>query len=269
MKLKKAIYYFFEHIDRFIEIHIVDSCNLNCKSCAHFSPLAEPNYIDINDLEKMYKNLSKNHNIHFNRIRLLGGEPLLHQNITNIIILTRKYFPHKRIEIVTNGLLISKMNDTFFKECKNNRIYIYVSQYTKVIDYTNILKILKDNHVKYYISSPVLNFKNYYLDPKATNKKQNENYKNCQYGGKCLQLRNNKLYPCYTIAYIEYLNKFFNMNFKESKDDYIKLDHKISKKEFKKITNKSVPFCKYCNMEKVKNIKWETSKKNKNEWIIE
>ena len=82
-----------------------------------------------------------------------------------------------------------------------------------------------------------------------------------------MQLKDNKIYPCYTVAYIEHVNKYFNTNFEQQKEDYIELNHVITKKEFKKIRKKAIPFCKYCDMKNAKDVKWAISKKSRNEWI--
>jgi len=34
-----------------VEMHIVNHCNLNCAGCNHFSPLAEPWFIEIEDFK--------------------------------------------------------------------------------------------------------------------------------------------------------------------------------------------------------------------------
>ena len=44
----------------YIETHLVDHCNLNCKGCSHFSPLVgKPFYKDYNEFKKEIEQLSK------------------------------------------------------------------------------------------------------------------------------------------------------------------------------------------------------------------
>lgn len=38
---------------RFI-VDIVDHCNLNCKCCGHFSPLAQKSFLDKETFEKIF-----------------------------------------------------------------------------------------------------------------------------------------------------------------------------------------------------------------------
>lgn len=75
---------------RFI-VDIVDHCNLNCKSCGHFSPLAPHSFLDIETLESDLKRLSEllRGNIHC--FELMGGEVLLHPQLYDFINITAKY----------------------------------------------------------------------------------------------------------------------------------------------------------------------------------
>jgi MoaA/NifB/PqqE/SkfB family radical SAM enzyme len=75
----------------YVEMHVVDHCNLNCKGCSHFSPIADELFTDIGeftrDLQQLRRLVS---NIEV--IRLMGGEPLLHPNITDFIRSTKFFF---------------------------------------------------------------------------------------------------------------------------------------------------------------------------------
>ena len=42
------------------EVHLIDSCNLNCKCCVHFAPLAKPSsFYLLEEFEKEIKRLSE------------------------------------------------------------------------------------------------------------------------------------------------------------------------------------------------------------------
>ena len=97
------------------EVHIVEHCNLNCKQCAHFSPLAEKSYLPVERYERDCRRLSELFRGEMSSILLLGGEPLLHPQITEIMRVTREAFPVGRIRIVTNGILLPKMAEDFWK----------------------------------------------------------------------------------------------------------------------------------------------------------
>ena len=65
---------------RFI-VDIVDHCNLNCKCCGHFSPLAPKGFLDINTFERDLKRLHELLYGHIHCFELMGGESLLHPRL--------------------------------------------------------------------------------------------------------------------------------------------------------------------------------------------
>ena len=74
------------------EVHITEHCNLNCKGCYHFSPLAKEEYLDINEFERDLRRIYELCGDNVERITLLGGEPLLHPDINRFIEVTRKIY---------------------------------------------------------------------------------------------------------------------------------------------------------------------------------
>ena len=72
------------------EVHLTEHCNLNCKSCFHFSSRAEEEYLDVTEYEKDCKRLSELFGGVASDILLMGGEPLLHPDIEKFIEITRK-----------------------------------------------------------------------------------------------------------------------------------------------------------------------------------
>ena len=80
------------------EVHLTDKCNLNCAGCIHFSSLCnETNLLDIITYKSDCQRISELTNGRIADIRLLGGEPLLHPDIKDFLVLTRKYFPEINI----------------------------------------------------------------------------------------------------------------------------------------------------------------------------
>ena len=113
-----------------LEIHLADHCNLNCVGCTHFSNISEAKFVDARMLENRFDRLNKLVGYIYD-VRILGGEPLLHPDIIDILKITRKKFPFSKIELYTNGLLLDKMPKDFFLVCKKNKIGIYVSKYSQ------------------------------------------------------------------------------------------------------------------------------------------
>lgn len=120
-------------------VDLTDHCNLNCNGCGHFSPIANEKYLDPISFEKDCKRLSELTNGKVERIELMGGEPLLHPQLIDIICIARKYFEGK-ITIMTNGVLLLKQSDIFWTTCRNNKIDIDMTVYPIKIDVENIKK---------------------------------------------------------------------------------------------------------------------------------
>lgn len=135
-KKKKRLPFYFE-------IHITDSCNLNCAGCDHFSSLAKEN--SIYPFEKFREDMIQMKKLFgddIDHIHLLGGEPLTNNRVTDYLCLTRQIFPLARLELVTNGILLKNMPDSFYSCCRENDICICVTTYPINIDYDDLFKFI-------------------------------------------------------------------------------------------------------------------------------
>lgn len=106
-----------------LDINICTHCNSRCASCSHGSPFTpkynmSPGVLD-RDLESIQPFLS------FHRLQLVGGEPLLHPQITDMLYIARKSGVGKEVMIITNGKLLPKMNDVFWGLVQLLQISVY------------------------------------------------------------------------------------------------------------------------------------------------
>lgn len=251
-----------------IEIHLADHCNLNCKACNHYSPIAPISFPDMILLKNSLKNLSKIKSS-IGSIRLLGGEPLLNKDITKIIKLVRSYFPSLKLEVFTNGILLPKIEmdiPEFWEICKLNNVGIVITKYPINLDYNKVKELCLSKKVNAKIFSDRSIGKTFFkcqLNPKGRESKLN--YYQCM-NNSCLQLKNNKIYSCSTAAYINFLNNKFSQKFKLKDNDFIEINSQISSLKLRKFLIKTKPFCKYCIFPREK-ISWSISKLELNEWV--
>ena len=112
-------------------VNVASHCNLNCKGCDTYSPLSREEFLDyeqyILDLKKLVK-LAPDRNFD---IGYLGGEPLINPEITKIINSTRKITKDGEHVLITNGINLNYMNDSFWKALKDNDVKLYIDQYMK------------------------------------------------------------------------------------------------------------------------------------------
>lgn len=235
-----------------LEFHLTDHCNLNCVGCTHFSNISEPKFVDARMLENRFDRLNKLVGYIYD-VRILGGEPLLHPDIIDILKITRKKFSFSKIELYTNGLLLDKMSEEFFVTCKKNKIGIYVSKYSVIESKINKIKEFFSYHkIKYCISPAIINF-SANLNPNG-NLDKNITFKNCKEKN-CTILKEDKIYLCPICAYIDKYNKYFNKNIVEPKGINI---FSSSSKELFNYLKTAEETCRYCT-NNINYINWACS----------
>ena len=255
---------------KLIEIHLAESCNLNCFSCSHFSQLAPNEMPNIQSYENEIKRLSEITNGLVGRFHLMGGEPLLNPNCKDFFAITRKYFPNSAIWLVTNGILLPKQETSFWESCKNNRIEIHPTKYPIKVDW-DLIKAKCESYgipLKFFNNENVVKTSiKFILEPKGNIDAYNS-FINCGMANNCVQLRDGKLYPCNIAANIEFFNQRFNQNLQIVDSDFIDIYKAKDYTEILQFLAKPIPFCRYCNVAKWRSIgEWKTSKKEIGEYL--
>ena len=254
-----------------IEFHVAEHCNLSCKSCNHFSSLAEKKFADPRAFAKDVKRLAELSNKKIKRFCLLGGEPLLHPQINEFMKICRENLADTRVAILTNGILLTSMPEEFWHACHDYNIVVNVTKYPINLDFGKNEELAKqyDVEFEYFTSSAeIVKTSDHY--PLDLSGKQNAKkcFKNCQLANHCIFLKNGKLYTCAIAPNIEHFNKFFGKNLALENKDGIDIYKAKSEKQILTFLAKPIPFCKYCNVQgRVfgKN-QWGISKKSIEEW---
>ena len=254
-----------------IGVHLVEHCNLKCKGCDNFSPLAKEEYIDIeqydNDLNRMAELFGDN----VERIDLYGGEPLLHPQITKLLQITREYFPTSPIGILTNGVLLSQMTDEFWMSCLDNHVKISLTKYPIGLNYQKIEDIINREGVKfeYHGYSRVEEKALWKMRLDVLGRQDPElMFKCCGRANDCIVLSKGRLYTCTMIPFVRHFNQFFRENIEVTDRDSIDIYHAKNAEEVFEFLSKPVPCCRYCDIfHNEYGLKWEQSRLNKEEWI--
>lgn len=238
---------------RYIELHIVDFCNLNCKGCTHFSNVcnkSSDSIISIESLEIQLKKLSILCDVSI--IRLMGGEPLLHPKLEQILSMVRNIFPNARIFLVTNALLLTHMKENLCKSIKKNNVFINISLYKPTVKlHKQIENFLNNKSIIYFwgngekIVKEEQKIKTFH---KCLSTKQSKNRNACIYcyNKYCWFLRNGKISKCSYPLLIEIINKKFSMDYQVNTKDFIDIFKVINGWEIVEFLNSAIPFCKYC-----------------------
>ena len=233
----------------YLEFHVADHCNLNCKACEHYSGLVkEPRFTDLKsftrDLERLHEFID---DIGF--IRILGGEPLLNPE------LSRRLYPLAAIYVVTNAILLPKMPEEFFATLRECNAAIFISFYPPLESkMLAIKKLLEKNRVPFAISP--LNKTFTVKQTLQPHDQATEIFLQCVQAN-CHNVYDGKIAACFLPFTTKYFNAYYEKDLPE--DGALDLyDSDLTTEKLK--AHLLMPFerCRYC-VPPV-DVKWKTIK---------
>ena len=246
--------------------HIVEHCNLKCASCDNFSPLAETEFLNFDDFSRDIERMGILFNHECDCVRLLGGEPLLHPEITKFLKASRENFTFGKIQLLTNGILLANMDKNFWQVCHDYRITIFLTHYPININLDAIESLAESYGVELLYEKAALD----YFLKKPINLSGSGNYKVnfelCYRGNGCPLIYHGRLYTCTFAPNVRHFNKKFGVNIPVTDDDSIDIYSGISGDEILRRLCEPIPLCRFCDMN-FKQVKWHISEQDINEWL--
>lgn len=229
-----------------LEIHASYHCNLSCKNCMHLSPYEDKHFIDFNQLKDdlmQLKNVLK-----ADVLRILGGEPLLNPNLSEIVLIVKESEISNTISIATNGTRIkSWVNNPIWNEIDECEISLYPcvkSKHKEIIDSCeSISKKFNVKFLLYYCNS----FRKAYSLQASSNKQMTQKIFDtclCVRDWQCFNLFEGKFYLC-PQAFAFARNGITDNN----ESDYVDLINcKNLEQELSSYINRTKPLeaCSYC-----------------------
>lgn len=255
-----------------LHFHLTDHCNLNCRGCDNFSPLAPDTFTETEafeaDCRRMAQLMGTRNRI--KEIQLLGGEPLLHPQVTRFMDIARSCFPHTPINLVSNGLLLPKEDERFWECCRRNDVQIIVTKYPIKFDYHAMAAHVRAQGVRFsfYGNTEVVE-KTMVCVPLDVEGRQNatDSFLRCARANRCIALDHGRLYTCSLIPYVKYFNRRFGTRLEVTPHDYIDIHSVESFDSILDFICKPMPFCRHCNLkDTVGNIKFGISRRERSEW---
>jgi len=246
--------------------HTVDGCNLNCIGCSTCSPLVNNSFVDIESFESDIKQITMLGRVEM--MELIGGEVLLHPNIIELLEISRKYIEKGDLAIVTNGILLPKQDEEFWKCCKQNRIAIKITPYPIKLDTEKITEMAKRYEIdlSYYSGVEKVFFCKCPLNIEGRGNII-KNFKRCE-SSWCETLRDGKMYGCYRAYCIKFFNEYYKQDFKTAEKDYKDIYKVKDVDELLDFMCKPIPFCRYCDIDNTEfRIPWKISRKEISEWM--
>lgn len=259
----------------YLELHVAEQCNLNCRMCSHFSCLAEPELLGPEDFERDMKRLAELFDNGVEQIKLLGGEPLLNPDLPELCRIARRYFPDNKLFVLTNGILLPKMPEDFWDTCRNEKVTVLCSEYPLAFDYQSVAELAKEKHVIYQRVSyerDEQGVKVFHHLPLDLTGQQNPvaSYRDCfQANSGCVTLYHGRLFTCTVAANARHFKRHFGSDILLSSRDFIDIHEAKSAWEIMEFLARPIPFCRYCDVEhRTFDHPWGTTKKDIREWTL-
>lgn len=250
----------------YMEFHIADHCNLNCKACEHYSGLVHEEI--FTDYDKFERDLRRLHEFvdDIGMIRILGGEPLLNPDIEKYIKLVHELYPQTLRYVVTNGLKLLSMPDSFYHTVRDTYTNIWMSYYPPVRNKRDQIEDkLRQMDVNYGISD---------LNMEFTMKQVLEPMPGLNHFYHCMQAHCHNLYDGKIAAcFLPFTTKYFNREFDKNlpEDGYVDIYEEDMTSE--RIQGRLLtPFerCRYCSDKSIP-VKWEVMHEPSilSDWVVE
>ena len=194
----------------------------------------------------------------------MGGEPLLHPELLTFCNFIRELYPKTNVSIYTNGILLPKMSDEFWKTCSKNNILVKITYYPIDLNVDEIKRTANRNNVRLKVPKQIKHFFKHLniggdSDPK-------DSFSNCRLMFQTPQLRDGKLFPCFFPAYVHIFSQHFNQPLYASEDDYINIFDNIKPASIIEFLNRPISMCRWC-VTRRSFSKWGLSQQDINEWI--
>lgn len=259
-----------------LDVDVVAHCNLNCASCCHFAPAAPPSFMDPDELDADLAKLARieGADTFFEAICLMGGEPLLHPQLAQIIRLVHARLPKAQVRVVTNGKLLASMPSGFWDAMAETGADLLMTAYPIDVDYDALLRLAQAHGVDASVGGGVTNtdegasfFLRTPLDETGS-QDAHASFIGCPLAGSTMQLLDGRIYPCNRGALLGILNERFGTEFSHVEQDYLELDSIASAQEIDEFRRTARPMCRYCASALSERIAWGPSKVDRYEWLM-
>jgi len=249
---------------RYLEIHLTDHCNLNCKGCCHFAPIAIPWFADLNIYARDMRRLQEIFST-ITTIRLMGGEPLLHPQVETFLSVTRWYFPRSKIEVLTNGILLDRMPDSFWNGCRKFGVGVSVTLYPPVAHQRSFFAMSARDRGVAYECREVSGF--WARMNLRADSDPEQSFRQCRSWDYTPNLRAGRLYICYVIPVIHHFNRRYGTCVPES--SFLDIhDPRLTGWDVLAFLDRHADTCQYCSLNRHW-FGWASSRQAISEWDVD
>lgn len=255
------------HIPLRLEFVVTDYCNLNCRGCTHYSPLAKKEFEPLEQLRRAAQHLGRVAAKDVPLVYLIGGETLLYPQLPEAMAIMRECFPESEVMIFTNGLILGKMSEEFWNVAKATDSVMAITRYPVKFDYDAVEALCAEHGVRTKVFADRNDSGSFFRFPLDPEKKQNSRLSHFScYNRGCVSIIGDKIYPCSISACVSHLNAACGTDFRHEEGDWIMVQDVRSAADIKRLRDNPVPFCGYCKRHP-QTVEYGPSKRVASEWV--
>ena len=249
-----------------LDFHVTDHCNLNCKGCEQFSCISTPVFADPAVFERDMARMAELF-AGIEQIYLMGGEPLLHKDLGAMVRSARSHFPASRLYVMSNGILVPRMGDTFWDDLRQEDCVLLCDQYPIGTDNDAIDRLGAEHGVKVEWVRPTEAFFKVPVDPQGRCDPR-ESFERCRNVTNCALLTEGRLYPCGRAAYAHILAERFDIQGIEAVSaDSVSIFDENDGDEIVDFLMSPIPWCAHCDFDSYETYTWGRTERRAGEWL--
>ena len=257
-----------------LETHVCDHCNLNCKACEHFSPFVKERVVtELSEFEAEMKHISRLYS-NIGRFNVLGGEPLLEpERCCEMIKVYRSYFPDSEVRLLTNAILIHKMDPGFWQCLRENNVIVQISLYPPMFDrLEEVERVLQENHITYLLAGRLKRTEKF-LRRMTRYPFEDEEINNslCRSAG-CFHLQKGTISKCPDSVLVAYMAPALGCSREELQTrESIDLADAEDGWDVIRRLNGPADMCKKCALQRAEQFDWEVAgaSPDPKDWLLE
>lgn len=170
-----------------LDANVVSHCNFSCTACSHVSPLHKPWFMALEDFERDLMALKPI--LKVRNLNLVGGEPTLHPRLVDFMRAAKRIRLDEQTHVITNGSLLPRMSDEFWRELEFLKISIYAKLSNEIVE------LARAKSKEYGFGIEATEFKDFYLQlTSPTDGRQS--FEHCPWKADCFTVHNGYFTLC-------------------------------------------------------------------------
>jgi hypothetical protein len=189
--------------------------------------------------------------------------------VESFIRITRERFPKARINLMSNGVMVPRMPESFWTTMHETGAWLLLDLYPIGLPVEKIEQLASEHEVNLEWTDPRGEFFKLPLDLEGTQDAA-DSFERCRGVNNCPTLRDGRLYPCAFCAYIDIFEDRFGVEGVEAgPDDSISIYDEDDPYVIMDFLLSPVPWCSHCDFDSMTNYEWARSERCIEEWTVD